>query len=248
MTAAAEPTPLLAIDRLEASYGAIRALKGVSLTVGAGEVVALLGSNGAGKTSLLRSIAGVGPQVTGTLRLRGRDLRGIAPEERVRAGVALVPEGRHLFGSMTIEDNLLVGRVGSRSRGDRAKTAARVRELRELFPVLRERTGRLAGSLSGGQQQQVAIARGLMSDPDLLLLDEPSLGLAPQVVDVVFETIAELRRRGMTMLLVEQDVTEALRIADRCYVLASGEVAGAGTPEEIGDPQQLVGAYFGAEG
>jgi branched-chain amino acid transport system ATP-binding protein len=259
---AAASAPLLEVDRLEAAYGAIRALRGVSLTVARGEVVALLGANGAGKTSLMRAIAGVGPAVTGGLRLHGRDLAGVTPEQRVRSGVALVPEGRHLFGSMTIEDNLLVGRVGATGRGRgvhsgggeagsgraaRGRTAALLAELRELFPVLRERSGRLAGSLSGGQQQQVAIARALMSEPELLLLDEPSLGLSPQVVDVVFATIAALRERGMTMLLVEQDVAEALAIADRCHVLASGQVTRSGTPEEIGDHEQLVSAYFGSE-
>jgi branched-chain amino acid transport system ATP-binding protein len=247
MDAGSASAPLLEVEDLDATYGAIRALRGLSLTVRAGEVVALLGSNGAGKTSLMRSIAGVGPQVTGTLRFRGSDLAGVAPEQRTRRGIALVPEGRHLFGTMTIEDNLLVGRVGARNRRDRGETSARLRELRELFPVLRERSGRLAGSLSGGQQQQVAIARALMSDPELLLLDEPSLGLSPQVVDVVFETIVALRERGMTMLLVEQDVAEALAVSDRCYVLASGQVTHSGTPEQIGDPEQLVGAYFGVE-
>jgi branched-chain amino acid transport system ATP-binding protein len=261
---AAASAPLLEVDRLDAAYGAIRALRGVSLTVARGEVVALLGANGAGKTSLMRAIAGVGPSVTGGLRLHGRDLAGVTPEQRVRSGIALVPEGRHLFGSMTIEDNLLVGRVGAlgrgargargggsgeagTGRGARGRTAELLRELRELFPVLRERSGRLAGSLSGGQQQQVAIARALMSEPELLLLDEPSLGLSPQVVDVVFETIAALRERGMTMLLVEQDVAEALAIADRCHVLASGQITRSGTPEEIGDHEQLVSAYFGSE-
>lgn len=247
MDAGSASAPLLEVEGLDASYGAIRALRGLSLTVRAGEVVALLGSNGAGKTSLMRAIAGVGPQVTGTLRFRGGDLAGVAPEQRTRRGIALVPEGRHLFATMTIEDNLLVGRVGARNRRDRRETSARLRELRELFPVLRERGGRLAGSLSGGQQQQVAIARALMSDPELLLLDEPSLGLSPQIVDVVFETIVALRERGMTMLLVEQDVAEALAVADRCHVLASGQIVRSGTPEQIGDPEQLVGAYFGVE-
>lgn len=244
---AAASAPLLDVDGLDASYGAIRALRGVSLSVRSGEVVALLGANGAGKSSLMRAIAGVGPQVTGGVRLRGRDLAGVTPEQRARSGIALVPEGRHLFGSMTIEDNLLVGRVGARGRGARARTAVLLQELRELFPVLRERAGRLAGSLSGGQQQQVAIARALMSEPELLLLDEPSLGLSPQVVDVVFATISALRERGMTMLLVEQDVAEALAIADRCHVLASGEITRSGTPAEIGDAEQLVSAYFGSE-
>lgn len=246
MSAPADPAPLLEVAALDAAYGAIRALEEVSLTVAAGEVVALLGPNGAGKTSLLRAIAGVGPTVSGGLRLHGRELAGVTPEQRVRRGIALVPEGRQLFGSMTVDDNLLVGRVGAAGRRDREQTRARLEELRELFPLLRNAGARLAGSLSGGQQQQVAIARGLMSDPELLLLDEPSLGLSPQLVDVVFATIAALRERGTTMLLVEQDVAEAMALADRCYVLASGRVTASGTPEQIGAPEDLVGAYFGA--
>jgi branched-chain amino acid transport system ATP-binding protein len=247
MSGATPEAPMLEVAGLDASYGAIQALRDVSLTVPAGSVVALLGANGAGKSTLMRAIVGVGPQVSGAVRLRGRDLTGVTPEQRVRAGVALVPEGRHLFGSMSIEDNLLVGRVGAQGRGSRARTAELIEELRELFPVLRDRVERAAGSLSGGQQQQVAIARALMSEPDLLLLDEPSLGLSPQVVDVVFATIARLRERGMTMLLVEQDVGEALALADHCHVLASGRIIRSGTPVEIGDPTTLVGEYFGGE-
>jgi branched-chain amino acid transport system ATP-binding protein len=242
--AALADNPLLGLEDVHASYGAVRALQGVSLAVGAGEIVALLGPNGAGKSTTMRSIMGVGPQVSGAIRFDGEDVGRLAPELRVRRGVALVPEGRRLFGPLTVTENLLVGGVAA---ADHGAARARIDELAELFPVLRERADSLAGSLSGGQQQQVAIARGLMSDPKLLLLDEPSLGLSPQLVDKVFEGIAALRERGVTILLVEQDVTEALRVADRAYVLASGRLVAQGAADELGRTADLAGAYFGAE-
>jgi branched-chain amino acid transport system ATP-binding protein len=238
------PPPVLETLELEASYGSIRALHGISVTVRAGEIVVILGANGAGKSTALRAIAGVGAKTTGRVLLNGVDISKWAPDRRVRGGIALVPEGRRLFPSLSVADHLRVGGVGCQDRHARAKWAA---EVEELFPILRDRRSELAGNLSGGQQQQVAIARALMSDPRLLLLDEPSLGLSPGMVERVFDSITALRERGTTMLLVEQNVTDALAIADRAYVLTNGRVTQQGAVSEFGAVDELVGNYFGMD-
>jgi branched-chain amino acid transport system ATP-binding protein len=210
---------------LEARYGPIAAVRGVDLDVAEGEIVALLGANGAGKTSLLSAIVGLLPDRSGDVRFAGRDISRLPPEKIVRRGIALAPEGRRLFATLTVAENLAIagGRNGNRRE-----------RLFELFPVLRDRLDAPAGSLSGGEQQQLAIARALMSGPRLLLLDEPTLGLAPKLVVSVFELIARLRREErVTVLLVEQNVHRALDVCDRAYVLRTGRVVAAGTPTDL---------------
>jgi branched-chain amino acid transport system ATP-binding protein len=238
--------PLLSVDDLAVAYGPVRALRGVSLEVRRGEVVAVLGPNGAGKSTLLRAIAGVVPPASGRVVHAGERIDGLPPEDVVRRGIALVPEGRMVFPGLTVRENLLVGAI---SRRDAAGIAEDLEGILGMFPVLGERAGQLAGTLSGGEQQMLAIGRALMSRPSLLLLDEPSLGLAPIVVDRVFELIAGLRTRGVTVLLVEQNVHRALELADRAYVLAVGTVALSGTGEELRRAEAgLQRAYLGIGG
>ncbi|MFG1955757.1 ABC transporter ATP-binding protein [Micromonospora sp. NPDC048830] len=234
----------LCVDNLDASYGAVRALRRVSLTVAHGELVAVLGPNGAGKSTLLRAIAGVGASTTGDMSFEGRNIRTWSAERRVREGIAMVPEGRRLFGSMSVADNVRLGGVTCKDQSRRAAIEA---EIEKLFPVVMQQWSSTAGELSGGQQQQVAIARALMSDPRVLLLDEPSLGLSPAVAEDVFSAVDELRRRGTTVVLVEQNVTRSLELADRAYVLTSGRVAQSGRPDELGGHEQLAASYFGME-
>ena len=233
---------LLSVDGLGVRYGAIQAVRDVGLTVDAGEIVALLGANGAGKTTTLGAIVGLVSTNVGTVAFDGRAMGGLGTELIVRAGMTLVPEGRRVFPSLTVDENLT---LGAAPRGDRAAAATARQEMFELFPILAERRGQLAGTLSGGQQQQLAIARALMSGPKLLLLDEPSLGLAPQVVDDIFDLIARLRQSGLTILLVEQNVAMALDIADRAYVLASGEIVMQGTAAELKASEEIERAYLG---
>ncbi len=233
---------LLSVAGLGVRYGAILAVRDVGLTVDAGEIVALLGANGAGKTTTLSAIVGLVPANAGTVTFDGRAMGGLGTELIVRAGMTLVPEGRRVFPSLSVDENLT---LGAASRGDRAATASARQEMFELFPILAERRGQLAGTLSGGQQQQLAIARALMSGPRLLLLDEPSLGLAPQVVDDIFDLIARLRESGLTILLVEQNVAMALDVADRAYVLASGEIVMEGTAAELKASEEIERAYLG---
>ena len=238
---------MLALHAVRVSYGPIRAVESVDLTVSEGEVVTILGSNGAGKSSLLNAVVGLVPAADGSIRFEGRELRGCAPEEIVHRGIALCPEGRRVFPGMTVDENLRVG--GAVLRRDKAATAGQRDLVLELFPLLGERAGQLAGTLSGGQQQMLAIGRSLMSRPRLLLLDEPSLGLAPVVVDQVFKLLGLLREQGVTVLVVEQNVRRALDLADRAYVMATGSVVGQGTADEVrarsGD---IEGAYLGAAG
>ncbi len=222
--------PLLRVEDLAVAYGPVTALRGVSLEVARGEIVAVLGPNGAGKSTLLKTIAGVVHPSSGSVLHEGRRIDGMAAEDVVRRGIALVPEGRLLFPRFTVLENL---QVGAFSRRDRDAVAADIERTLEMFPVLRERSKQSAGTLSGGEQQQLAIARALMSGPSLVLLDEPSLGLAPIVVERVFELIASLREHGVTVLLVEQNVHRALEVADRASVLAVGEVVLSGTGEEL---------------
>ena len=232
---------MLAVDNLRSGYGRITVLKGVSLTVEAGEIVALIGSNGAGKTTLLRTISGVRPALGGRILFEGEPIERLKPHERVQRGIAQSPEGRQVFAPLSVEDNL---RLGAIRRHD-GRIAADLDRVYGLFPVLAEKRQLPAGGLSGGQQQMLAIGRALMAKPKLLLLDEPSLGLAPLLVDQILDTINRLRREGMTVLLVEQNASAALAIADRGYVLETGAIAHAGTGAALlGDPK-VQAAYLG---
>ena len=232
---------LLAVSDLVSRYGRIEALRGVSLTVGAGELVALVGANGAGKTTLLRCVSGVQPIATGTIRFAGEDITRLAPPERVRAGIAQAPEGRQVFAPMSVEDNLTLGAYLRPAR----ETAGSLSEVYDLFPMLRERRGQKAGALSGGQQQMLALGRALMSRPKLMLLDEPSLGLAPIVVAEIFRVITRLKDAGMTVLMVEQNARAALALADRAYVLETGAVTIEGAGHALLDNEEVQRAYLG---
>jgi branched-chain amino acid transport system ATP-binding protein len=231
----------LAVTDLRVRYGGVEAVRGLSLEVGPGEIVGLIGANGAGKSSTLHAIMGVAPVVGGEVQLGGRSLLGRAPEEIARGGIALVPEGRRIFAELTVEENLRLGLAARRNRGGVEAVFASVHE---LFPIVEEFGARQAGLLSGGQQQQLAIARALVAEPDVLLLDEPSLGLAPSVVDVVFEALAAIRDRGIAVLLVEQRAQRTVAAADRCHVLANGELRLTLGPGDAADTDALVAAYF----
>jgi branched-chain amino acid transport system ATP-binding protein len=233
--------PLLVVDGLTVAYGAVVALRDVSLEVAPGEIVAALGPNGAGKTTLLRTLAGALKPQRGTVLFGGGALTGLVPEAVVRRGVALVPEGRHVFPNLTVEENLSIGGI---ARADRDGLRADTERWLARFPILGERASQLAGTLSGGEQQQLAIARALMSRPRMLLLDEPSLGLAPIVVDRIFELIEELRSDGVTVLLVEQNVHRALEVADRAYVLSVGSVVASGPTDQLVEGE-LERSYLG---
>jgi branched-chain amino acid transport system ATP-binding protein len=233
---------MLRLDRVEVSYGGVRALRGVSLEVKQGEVVALLGSNGAGKTTALRAISGVVAPAAGSISLDGQAIHGLAPEQVVRLGVAHVPEGRQIFPELTVEENLL---IGSYCRKDRAEVRAQVAALFARFPSLAQRRRQPGANLSGGEQQMLAIARALMAAPRLLLLDEPSMGLAPKVVYQVFEVVRGLKAEGVTVLLVEQNARMALSVADRAYVLENGAVALAGKAADLKNDPAVQRTYLG---
>ncbi len=235
------PSPLLEIRGLSAHYGRICALREIDLFVREGELVALVGANGAGKTTLLRTISGVHPASAGTIRFAGEEITRLPAPRRVTLGIAQVPEGRQVFGPMSVEDNLRLGAF-TRPRREAERT---LRTMYELFPRLRERRNQPAGTLSGGEQQMLAMARALMIEPRLLLLDEPSMGLAPRMVEQIFETIRELKSRGTTMLLVEQNAFAALAIADRGYVLESGRVTLCGSARELLADEGVKSAYLG---
>jgi len=232
---------LLDVAGLTVAYGAVVAVRDVSLSVARGEIVAALGPNGAGKSTLLRAIAGAQKPQRGTVTFDGRPLHGLTPEAVVRRGVALVPEGRHVFPNLTVQENLAIGGI---ARSDRDEMQADAERWLERFPILGDRSGQLAGTLSGGEQQQLAIARALMSRPRMLLLDEPSLGLAPLFVDRIFELVAELRSDGVTVLLVEQNVHRALDVADRAYVLSVGSVVASGATDTLVEGE-LERSYLG---
>jgi branched-chain amino acid transport system ATP-binding protein len=234
--------PLLEVSNVTAYYGDLQALFDISLQVNAGEIVTLIGANGAGKTTVLRVISGIKPAVTGTVRFSGQDVSRVPAHAMVARGVSHVPEGRQVFPYMTVKENLSLGAYSPRARGS-------VKHLMEeqlaLFPRLAERLEQLAGTLSGGEQQMVAIARGLMAQPRLLLLDEPSLGLAPKIVEEVFEKIQEVRRTGITMLIVEQNVVSALSISDRGYVVQNGAVLLADKAKHLLSNEMVRAAYLG---
>ena len=231
----------LTLDALHVRYGAVDAVRGLSLEVKPGEIVGLIGPNGAGKSSTLHAIMGAAPVAGGRITLDGRPLRGRRSEDVARAGVALVPEGRRIFAELTVDENLRLGLAARRKAGGAEEAFERAFT---LFPVIRDFRRRQAGGLLGGQQQQLAIARALVAEPDVLLLDEPSLGLAPRIVDVVFDALAAIRASGLAVLLVEQRAQRTVALADRSHVLSNGELRLTLGPEDAGDTEKLVGAYF----
>ena len=232
----------LQLSRVSVKYGGIAACKDVSLTVDRGEIVTLIGANGAGKSSALKSITQLVPHASGTVRVLGRDVKGLPTHRVVELGVALVPEGRAIFGNLSVRENLMLGAFLNRSRAALDKNLSRCVA---LFPRLGERMAQNAGTLSGGEQQMLAIARALMAEPKLLLLDEPSLGLAPKLVTQIFESIVEIARSGITILLVEQNTRLALQVAQRAYVLVTGEVVLTGTAEALKSDPRIREAYLG---
>jgi branched-chain amino acid transport system ATP-binding protein len=233
---------MLVLEDVHVRYGAIAALRGVSINVEQGEMVALIGVNGAGKTTTLMTIAGVLKPTQGTITFAGQSIVGQSPEDIVRQGIALVPEGRRIFPGLTVEENL---RLGAAIRNNRAEIQRDIDEICTRFPILGERLKQPGGTLSGGEQQQLAIARGLMSRPSLLMLDEPSLGLAPRLVAEIFELVAQLRETGVTILLVEQNVERTLEIVDRAYLLNTGQVEYEGPADDLRKQVDIVSAYLG---
>ena len=234
---------LLAVQGLEVRYGGIRAVKGIDLAVDEGEVVCLIGANGAGKTTSLKALAGLLPAAAGSIRYAGRDIAGLPVHQRVRLGLALVPEGRGVFPRLTVEENL---RMGAYCRSDRDGIAADLERMRGLFPRLKERNAQSAGTLSGGEQQMLAIARALMGRPKVLLLDEPSMGLAPLAVAKIFETIRLIAAEGMTLLLVEQNARLALETSRRGYVLEGGRIVHQDESAALLASPKVRAAYLGA--
>jgi branched-chain amino acid transport system ATP-binding protein len=234
---------MLELQSVDLEYGAIRAVKDVSLRVDAGEVVTIIGANGAGKSTLLKGIAGLEPLAGGSVRFEGKDCSHVPAHERVNLGIALSPEGRGVFAELTVRDNLLLGAYMVRK--DKQLVEARVEREFARFPRLKERQAQPAGTLSGGEQQMLAIARALMSDPTLLLLDEPSLGLAPLITADIFRSICSLRDAGVTIVLVEQMANQALAVSDRAYVLETGSVQLEGTGRELLNNPAVRAAYLG---
>jgi branched-chain amino acid transport system ATP-binding protein len=235
---------LLELKNVESYYGNVQALKGISLHVNQGEIVTLLGANGAGKSTTLRSISGLVSVTRGEILFDGQSVLNIPSEKTVSRGIAHVPEGRRIFPGLTVKENIMIG-SSSRKNVSRGQLESEVEEMFEIFPPLKRLSGSLGWSLSGGEQQMLAVARGLMSKPKLLLLDEPSLGLAPLIVQQLFATIRKIRERGMTILLVEQNANMALSVADRGYVLVTGELTVEGTPEQLLNNEEVRSAYLG---
>jgi branched-chain amino acid transport system ATP-binding protein len=233
---------LLEVDRLVARYGRITALEDVSLTVGEGEIVTLIGANGAGKTTTLRAISGLVRPAAGTIRFAGRDVSRLAPNEIVAAGISHSPEGRRIFPRMTVRENLELGAYTRRAKHEIAEDLERVLT---IFPRLKERFEQKGGTMSGGEQQMLAIARALMARPKLLLLDEPSLGLSPKLVQTIFEVIRDINARGTTILLIEQNARQALAVAARGYVLEVGRIAHSGPAAELAASEAVRAAYLG---
>ena len=233
---------MLEVQGLEALYGAIRVLWGVSLRIEEGEIIALLGGNGAGKSTTIKTISGIVRAAAGEIRFLGERIDRLPPHQIVEAGLIQMPEGRQIWGDLTVRDNLELGAYSARARPERARSLAWIHS---LFPVLAERARMPAKSLSGGQQQMLAIARGLMSCPRLFMLDEPSLGLAPQVVDEVFENLIRINDEGISVLLVEQNVEFALRIADRAYVMENGRIVREGASDALRASDEIRATYLG---
>ena len=236
--------PLLELRQVESYYGNVQALKGVSLHVNAGEIVTLLGANGAGKSTTLRSISGLVSVTRGDILFEGQSILKLPAEKIVSAGIAQVPEGRRIFPGLTVRENIMIG-SSSRGKVARKQLEDEVDEMFEIFPPLTRLADALGWSLSGGEQQMLAVARGLMSKPKLLLLDEPSLGLAPLIVQQLFATFRKIRDRGMTIFLVEQNANMALSVADRGYVLVTGNLTVEGTPKELLNNDEIRSAYLG---
>ncbi len=232
-------------ENISVSYGPIRAVRDVSLTVGEGEIVTLLGPNGAGKSSLISAMIGLVPKTGGRTSFRGEDVTALPTEALVRRGMTVTPEGRRVFADLTVAENL---RLGAATRGDPDGVAEDVDKFLEMFPILRKRYHSAAKYMSGGEQQMLAISRSLMSRPKFLMLDEPSLGLAPRIVDQIFEFLVRLRDWGVTMLVVEQNAGEVLEFADRAYVLASGAMQFSGTAEDLRHSGGVMEMYLGLEG
>jgi branched-chain amino acid transport system ATP-binding protein len=235
------PAPALELEHLWVNYGSVPAVRDLGLTVGAGEIVGLIGPNGAGKSTTLHAITGLVRPSSGDIRLGGGSIVGRRPETIARAGIALVPEGRRIFAELTVEENLRLGLVG---RDGRAGAEEDRRWIEQLFPIVHDARSRHAGLLSGGQQQQLAIARALVAGPSVLLLDEPSLGLAPAIVGVVFDALVQIRDRGVTVLLVEQRAQRTVALADRTYVMTNGELRMTLTPADADDTERIVAAYM----
>ncbi|MEY1557561.1 ABC transporter ATP-binding protein [Yoonia sp. R2331] len=234
---------VLDVNALEVRYGPVNAVRGISFSVAKGGITTLLGANGAGKSSTLMAIAGVVPVASGEVSIFGKNANKSTPDALVRSGVGICPEGRRIFASLSVEENLIL--AGSAVSSADVSTVRR-REMMERFPILGERRKQLAGLLSGGEQQMLAVARALMSAPKLLLMDEPSLGLAPQMVDAIFSIVEELRDEGISILLVEQNASLALEVADHAVVLANGAVAASGTPADLANNDVLKSAYLAA--
>jgi branched-chain amino acid transport system ATP-binding protein len=234
--------PLLELRQIDAFYGRVQALRDVTLSVGQSEIVALIGSNGAGKTTTLRTISGLVKPARGKITFDGHDITQTQPSRVVSAGICQAPEGRRLFPRMTVRDNLM---MGAYTRRDRAGIAEDLERVNALFPRIRERAGQLAGTLSGGEQQMVAVARALMARPRVLMLDEPSLGLAPILQELIFSTIVEINSQGTPVLLVEQNANKALEIAHRGYVLETGSIVKHGTGKELLESEEVQRAYLG---
>ena len=238
---------MLKIRNLESGYGKLRVLKGISLHVSPGEIVIIIGANGAGKTTLLKTVSGILKARAGTVHFQDRSIGSAGMEDIVSSGCVLVPEGRQLFSTLSIKDNLTLGAYLIARTGKHREVKQRLDEIYELFPVLHERQDQLAGTLSGGEQQMVAIGRALMSGPRLIMMDEPSMGLAPLIVEKIFATIAALPKLGKTVLLVEQNARASLDIADRGYVLETGQIVLSGTSQELLDNHDVQRAYLGKD-
>ncbi|MCL2825889.1 MAG: ABC transporter ATP-binding protein [Eggerthellaceae bacterium] len=234
--------PILRVEDLHVAYGSIQALRGISLEVYPGELVSICGVNGAGKSTTLKAISGVQKPHSGHIQFKGKEVTGKKPEQLHKLGMALVPEGREIFPSLSVAENLRIGAFG---RYQAQRFADDLEDMFTLFPILKERYNQAGGQLSGGEQQMLAIARGLVSHPDLLMMDEPSLGLSPTRVDQIFELITELKSRGITILLVEQNAERALKIADRAYLLSTGTIEFAGRPEDMASTVDITAVYLG---
>ncbi|MDQ6713073.1 MAG: ABC transporter ATP-binding protein [Candidatus Dormibacteraeota bacterium] len=233
---------MLEVDAVDTYYGRVQALRGVSLSVDEGEIVTLIGSNGAGKTTTLRTISGLVRPAKGQVRLRGVNIAGLAPDRVVRRGIGHAPEGRRVFARMSVRDNLF---LGAYTRKDAPTIRSDEEGVFRLFPRLAERRNQIAGTLSGGEQQMLAIGRAMMSRPKLLLLDEPSLGLAPILVDTIFQVIEEINKQGTTILLIEQNAAKALQVANRGYVLETGKIVKEGTAKALVESPDVQRAYLG---
>jgi len=240
----AEVQPLLEVSNLHVHYGEVHAIRGIDLEVRQGEIVALLGANGAGKSTTINAVMGLVPRSSGTIRFRGEDISRLSASEIASRGIGLCPEGRRVFGNMTVRENLL---IGAYKQKDKAQVKEDLERMFQRFPRLRERSGQLAGTLSGGEQQMLAIARALMGRPSMLLLDEPSLGMAPIIIQQLEDIIRSINEDGTTILLVEQNADLALRLATKGYVLSLGQIAYSGDKAELLQNPELTSAYLGGE-